>query len=48
MSRNKKGVVYRATMFMGLGIVLMQAGGEAAYSAFMKTGRNKEIEEEKK
>ena len=44
----KKGVVYRATMFAGLFMIMVQVAGETNYSRFWKNIRNKELQDEKR
>ena len=41
----KKGLVYRATMFVGLAIVAGQVGGEFFYYKHIKKDRDEEIKE---
>ena len=36
----KKGAIYRLTMFMGVGIIGFQAAGETIYSGYYKAERN--------
>ena len=44
----KKGVVYRAAMFAGLFMIMVQVAGESNYSRFWKNIRNKELQDEKR
>ena len=44
----KKGAIYRMTMFTGVAIIGLQAFGETIYSGYYKAERNQEIEQEKK
>ena len=41
----KKGLVYRATMILGLSVVFLQFGGELIYSKYFRSDRDKEIEQ---
>lgn len=41
----KKGLVYRATMFLGFLMIVGSAGGEIIYTKYFKEKRNEEIEE---
>ena len=43
----KKGVVYRLTMFAGAAFIASQTVGEVAYWRFYRKDRDQEIQEEK-
>lgn len=43
----KKGLVYRATTFLGLSIIAFQFGGELIYSKYFREDRDREIQEQR-
>ena len=47
MAANKKGLVYRATMFGGFGLIAYQMFGEVTYYKYMRKDRDEEIEAER-
>ena len=47
MAANKKGVVYRLTMFGGFGLIAYHAFGEVFYYKYMRKDRDEEIAKEK-
>lgn len=43
----KKGLVYRATMILGVSIIFIQFGGELVYQKYFKKDRQFELQTEK-